>query len=695
MLMFLRAIFSLVIMCVPLPGMTLEYYIAQSGNDQFDGLSMGKTQLGTNGPFLTLGRAQQAIRDLKKNGQLDQPVTIHIQTGNYVLQKPLEFDLRDSGFEGRQITWKAEGGAVVISGGIALQNCAKDQDNPLIWSCATSSLPLDKIKYKNNSRKQGSAPGFELFINQKPLHLSRWPNTDWGHIKTPLAEKTTFDTFEQLPQLSVLSEAQVHIFAGNDWFDEYTPVSSIDSNLNQISLAKNTTYPLASGRRFYLENIQSLLDAPGEWFYDRLGNKISFIPLDNLAPKDIIISAQKNILSLNGANYITLKNLTFQYSTDVAIIIDKSNHVVIDGVEISNIGSRAIEAKNSNDIKVTNSLIHDTGEGGILLSGGDRNSLEASNNVVHNCHIHNFGRIILTYTPAIEVAGVGTSVTHNLVEQAPGTGILIHGNDHLIEKNEIHHVCEQASDCGGIYSGREWTYRGNIIRNNSIHDLFGYGLKNINIATNTIVYGKSDGVRGVYLDDFLSGFTVTGNLFNNAGAMSIQMAGGRDNIIENNVIKTDSYAIWADNRPATTEVKKRFAQAIQNTAWIKKYPKLSNPITNQDWPEGNSLQRNIIITSKPGGLSLRYSLPKQNNIIANNLTWSTTGQFSVDYNILDGLAKRGGAPWQEWLSQGFETGSSYADPCVTITANKVSFCQQSPIKQIGFQPIPADIGLLK
>jgi hypothetical protein len=685
---------ALALLCFSTTAMPLDFYVAPSGSDQADGLSQS-VQAGLSSPFQTLARAQQAIRDLKKNGTFTEPVTVHIQSGLYLLQKPLTFDIRDSGFEGREIHWYAENGPVIISGGVALQNCVQGDNN--LWSCPSSDLSLDNIKYPDTNRKKGNVPGFELFINQQPMHLARWPNTDWAHIKLPFDEKIRFSSMEKLPPLeSDLSHAQVHIMAGNDWYDQYVGVKAIDRNQNQITLASNTNYPLASGRRFYLQNVQSELDAPYEWFYDRSNNKILFIPPIDTQPKEIIVSALQNLLVIKGANYIGFNNLTFRYSTDVAISIDKASHLLFDSIEINDIGGRAIEAKNSSHINISNNHIYDTGEGGILVTGGDRNTLQSANNLIHNNHVHDFGRVLLTFTAGIEVFGVSSRITHNLVEKSPGTGIFINGNEHLLEKNEVHHVCEQASDCGAIYSGRDWTYRGNIIRYNSIHDLFGYGLKSVDIAKNTVVYAKPDGVRGIYLDDAVSGFSVIGNLFNNAGVMAIQLGSGRDNIIENNIINTDAYAIWVDNRVAGTEIKKHLLQVpYQSPIWLSKYPQLGKPMLNENWPEGNSLQRNIIVSTKSSGPSLHYFMPKQSNIVANNLIWSTTGQFSVDYNILDGLAKRSGAAWQEWVNEGFEQNSIYADPCVLLTDNHATFCGQSPVKQIGFENIPSDIGLIQ
>ncbi|CAD6881809.1 hypothetical protein [Methylomonas albis] len=693
--MLYNIVFLITLLCISTKATALDFYVTPSGNDQTNGLAAEATTAGTSGPFKTLTRAQQAIRDLKKNGLFKEPITVHIQTGIYVLQKPLEFDIRDSGFAGREIRWQGENGPVVISGGIALQNCGVD--NGEIWSCTTSGLPLDKIKYLQGYRKRGDIPGFELFINQQPMHLARWPNTDWAHIKLPIDERTRFSIIEPLPPLANdLNRAQVHIMAGNDWHDQYLGVSAIDQYQNEITLSSNTNYQLASGRRFYLQNIRSELDTPSEWFYDQTNNKILFIPPEKAEPSEIVISALENLLIIKDSNYISFNKVAFRYSTDIAIRLDKTSHLLFNEIEANNIGGWAIEAKNSINTSIINSHIHKTGAGGVFISGGNRNTLEAANNFVHNNHIHEFGRVVMTNTAAIELGGVGSRVTHNLIEQSPGTGIMIYGNDHLLEKNEVHHVCEQASDCGAIYSGRDWTFHGNIIRYNSIHDLFGYGLQSVDITNNKVTYVKPDGVRGVYLDDSVSGFSVIGNLFNNAGALAIQLGSGRFNIIENNLISTANYALFVDHRVPGTEIKKRLTQVpYQSPIWLSKYPKLGQPMHNENWPENNSLQRNIIISNNLTGPSLRYLMPKQSNVLGSNLVWSPSNQFSVEYDILDVSSKRGRTSWREWNNEGIEQDSIYADPCVTITGNQVTFCPDSPAKKIGFQAIPTDIGLIR
>ena len=68
------------------------------------------------------------------------------------------------------------------------------------------------------------------------------------------------------------------------------------------------------------------------------------------------------------------------------------------------------------------------------------------------------------------------------------------GNDHVIEFNEIHHVALETGDVGAIYTGRDYTYRGNRIRHNFIHDTGGVGM----------------GSMGVYMDDCVSGTLIAG-----------------------------------------------------------------------------------------------------------------------------------------------------------------------------------------
>ena len=109
--------------------------------------------------------------------------------------------------------------------------------------------------------------------------------------------------------------------------------------------------------------------------------------------------------------------------------------------------------------------------------------------VAENNHIHHYGRINRMYTPGIALYGVGNRAAHNLIHTAPHIGVMFGGNDHVIELNEIHHVCMESNDAGAVYAGRNWTMRGHNIRYNYFHHISGF---------------EDRGCVGVYLDDMFA-----------------------------------------------------------------------------------------------------------------------------------------------------------------------------------------------
>ena len=227
--------------------------------------------------------------------------------------------------------------------------------------------------------------------------------------------------------------------------------------------------------------------------------------------------------------------------------------------------------------------------GAILVVGGDRKTLVPSGHVVHNTHIHDFGQWLRTGAYAVIFEGVGHSLTHCLIHDAPFEAIGVRGNDHLIEYNEVHSVMKESGDAGALHTGRDWTWRGNVIRYNYFHDLKGPGLH---------------GVMGVYLDDWASGFTVVGNVFYNAGRASM-IGGGRDNIFKNNVYVNCFPSIHLDARgrgwasyyfDGPNKILHDRLNDVHGTEppYTTRYPELSRlPGATQDLPVNNLIENNL------------------------------------------------------------------------------------------------------
>ena len=177
----------------------------------------------------------------------------------------------------------------------------------------------------------------------------------------------------------------------------------------------------------------------------------------------------------------------------------------------------------------------------------------------------------------------------------PHSAIIFGGNDHIIEYNEIFNVVKETSDSGAVYSGRDWTARGHIVRYNYFHDL-------VSIAGGQI--------QAVYLDDLASGFLIHGNIFQNV-QRGVMLGGGRDNQILNNIFSNTNLDLYIDGRGASTRfsdnlptspmMKTLLPMPYQTPPWSIRYPRLVNILKEKPgFPLGNLVEHNIFL--KPGKL---------------------------------------------------------------------------------------------
>src|SRR3990172_12616768 len=94
-------------------------FVATNGNDAWSGKLAAPNSPKTDGPFRTLKRARDAVREIKKrNNGLKEPVTILVRGGKYFLDDMLVLKEVDSGSREAQITYRAyPGEKPILSGG--------------------------------------------------------------------------------------------------------------------------------------------------------------------------------------------------------------------------------------------------------------------------------------------------------------------------------------------------------------------------------------------------------------------------------------------------------------------------------------------------------------------------------------------------------------------------------------------------
>ncbi|MCK0157050.1 right-handed parallel beta-helix repeat-containing protein [Cellulophaga sp. F20128] len=424
----------------------------------------------------------------------------------------------------------------------------------------------------------------ELFVNSKPFQLARWPNNatipmgevlDTGSVPRDGdfgGKGATFKFDTDRPTLwKNKKDIWISGYFFRGWAEDAVELAEIDT-INKVFKTKGPSmYGFGSGlkfQRWYVYNILEEVDEPGEYYIDRTTKKLYFYPSEDIKVLELSV-LEKPLVSIKGASNIELSGLQFECSRGMGVYMERTQNNRIqdctfknlgivgvsigkgiapfknlshegDGVAVSDkIGSYLQhvyanpvfnrEAGNNNG--VINCTIYNTGAGGIHLSGGDRLTLEPGNNYVENTTIHDFNRLEKSYRAGIDISGVGNRISNCEVYNAPSMAILMRGNDHLFEYNEIHNVCQEVHDQGALYYGRDPSERGHIVRYNYFHHL-----------------NSPHATSAVYHDDGACGMEVYGNIFYKPGNIPVLIGGGQDNPYTNNIFIDAELGIHIDNR---------------------------------------------------------------------------------------------------------------------------------------------------
>ena len=212
-------------------------------------------------------------------------------------------------------------------------------------------------------------------------------------------------------------------------------------------------------------------------------------------------------------------------------------------------------------ITITQSHLHTLGAGGVIMGGGDRLSLTAAHNAVTNNHIHTYSMMWHTYRPAVWLDGVGQLLAHNVISNGPHTAVLLNGNNHRVEYNDISAVCSETMDVGVIYTGRDLTQRGHRIAHNFIHHISALApvlpastSSSSSAASNQSYVKVGTDASAIYFDDMSSGSIVTGNVFYRVHR-AVMIGGGSGHTVTHNLFLQCEVPVHIDARAITTHPK--------------------------------------------------------------------------------------------------------------------------------------------
>lgn len=512
---------------------TADFFVSREGSDAWTGtLSLPNAER-SDGPFATLERARDAVRETIANRTGD--VAVLIRGGTYRLESTVVFGLLDSGKGDSTVTYAAYPGETpVFSSGNEITE----------WQTVTEAVPdvpdaaIGKIRVADVSetfhalfdddgllpraRSEGFIPlagGSRNEVHFPAGRLHRWPNVE---------------------------DVEIVVRPHHAWIMNVLPLASINERTQSARTSISATYAmnrlhfLKQTESCWVENALRDLDSPGEWALDTKQGKLYLWPRND---SPVISPGLTELIRIEGEidkegpadtpiRNLCFRGLTFKHgdrytiaSDDAGLqhdwdMHDKGNALLrLRGTENCRVEECRFVHSGGSAIRVdlhgqrntiTGNLIEHIGGAGILLCGYGPGTKDVNKeNVVHNNHIHHVGQIYW-HSPGIMVWQSGQNrLSNNLVHHTPYTGVIIsgcmtsffakhgrelgrtirrheivglprnptpdevarylHTHDNMIEHNEIHHAMEKLGDGNAIYI--RGAGAGNVIRRNYIHDL--------------------------------------------------------------------------------------------------------------------------------------------------------------------------------------------------------------------------------
>ncbi len=612
-------------------------FIAPDGSDDAAGT--------IDAPFATMGAAQRKIREMKKAGQIpSKGVVVYLRGGDYAIQEGTTFTSEDSGSEGAPIIYRSYPGekAVLVGGAsINVKEVKSVTDKAILDRVVDESARSQLVMV--NLRQQGfnnlgepfregayshiEAYGYpagpiarapEFFCDGEIMTVARYPNNEYMTIKEVLFDGFNTDGLpdgsgkgdiyagmefstddKRFLNWTQASDALVFGYWQYDWADQSMFIKRIDTEKGSIKTDWGSCYGTKAGQRFFVYNLLEEIDAPGEYYIDRKNGILYFYPLkpmDQVKELKISILEDHVITFDEGAEYINIKDLKFTAIRRSAISIDNSSHIEVVGCEFEFTAETAVNIwKNATNCMVKSNYLHDV-NGGIILRGGNFDTLEAGNSIAENNTIERFSRLTKTYNAAVAVYGVGNNCRYNEMRDGPHLAIVFDGQDNRVEYNDIHDVVKEGDDAAAVYGGLTLVGRGLQIRYNYIHDI------KSDTAGNT-------GRAAVYLDGGQCGVTMAGNVVDNIDGYGFWLNGGQNNYVYNNIVlNTKESAVFVTDvmsDPGQEGNQQSFRAAAEvysdNPIWREHYPEMFEQLENKDttWlPINNMIQGNVAVNTR-------------------------------------------------------------------------------------------------
>ncbi|MBS1915547.1 MAG: PDZ domain-containing protein [Bacteroidetes bacterium] len=567
-------IIFVLLLCNKTGAQKTSLYVSVSGNDNNSG-SLAK-------PFKTLTKAILEAEKMKGKNML-----VQLRGGTYYLDSTIMINSND-----------LETNTLEIA-------AYKDEH---VHISAGNHLILKWQPYKNGiyKAKVPGGPVFErLYVDGALQVLARYPNYDSA---ARVFHGTAADAISpgRVKHWKNPVGGYVHAIHAYEWGGFHYRITGVDAD-GKLTLQggwQNNRPNKMHNKYLFVENIFEELDAPGEWWLDRVNHLLYYYPAKNVNLETALIEVShlKNSIELRGTAANPVRNITFRHLHFIhnersfmetkepllrsdwtiyrgaAVLFDGTENCKISGCNFTGIGGNAIMLSNYNkQDTISGCEIAYIGANAVCFIGDtravratysnyndnisydqlDKTPGPGTNNYPQSCVVndnlmHNLGEIEKQATGVEIEAAASITVSHNSIYNTPRAGLNIGDGafgGHILEFNDVFNTVLETGDHGSFNSwGRDryWSpdrhYMDSLV---ALHPelIFLDAQQTTTIRNNRF---RCDHGWDIDLDDGSSNYHIYNNLCLNGG---LKLREGFNRVVENNIMVNNSFHphVWFKN----------------------------------------------------------------------------------------------------------------------------------------------------
>lgn len=668
------------------------WYVSPAGNDAWSGHLAEPNAGRSDGPFATLVRARDEVRQQQAAGKLNDGAVVQVRGGRYELSAPLVFEPQDSGKPGAPIVYTAYANEKpVISGGRLIGGWKKG--NGPLWQTEIPDVREGRWYFR------------QLFVDAQRRTRARTPNEGYLRAVGPTEEYSRdrkanagnqairtaikFRKGDLDPKWQNLDD--VNLFLYHSWTNSLHWLKRIDAEAGVVQFANPTGWPVCyweREQRYYVDNVREALDSPGEWYLNRRSGLLEYWPLpgENLEKCQVVAPRMSQLLKFEGrwaegqfVHNLAFCGLAFQHADwtveDQTKAVDGQSAVFLPGAvqaqgaeritledcEIAHVGGYGVWFETGcKHNRVVRCEIHDLGGGGVRLGENMRQQSQSKtdaekraavpqltfegngprdtgHNIVANCFIHNGGQVFAAGTGVFLGHTGFNQIVHNEICDLYYSGVCVGwvwgfgksvAHHNRIADNHIHHLG------WGVLSDMGGVYTlgpspGTVVHHNLVHHVNSY----------------SYGGWGLYTDEGSSEIVLEYNVVYDTKSGGFHQHYGADNVIRNNIF------------------------AFSRESQIRR--------SREDLKNSVIFDRNVVYCDNDQVLTQIWK----------------NGDYRVDDNVYWSIGKTAplfdGREFEEWkATSGQDRHSLLADPLfVNAAARDLRLRPDSPAFKLGFKPI--------